>query len=188
MRRVALLLCLFVVLPLFGLTRPMRRGDRIGVLRAPDEYAYQAITKAIAKDLRAELQSRGFHTFSTDVTFNELQQGDGAPADYYVEVVSSSAAGREYGAAGAAVGPVVVDVAVESSEVAAEVRLYDGRTLELLDRYELQRKQTTAVPAGVGIGTRSIWAAFALPFVRDAQFRARAHDIAREAAARIADR
>lgn len=187
MRRLALLLCL-VALPAFGLTKPVVTGARIGVLRTPEPYAWDKLAKSIASDLRDELQHRGFNSFDAGMTLEELQRHDEVKADYFVEVTYSEYAGREHGAVGAAIGAAVIDVAVETSEVGAEVRLYDGRTLEVVDVYHPHARQTTAVPAGIGIGTRAIWASFALPFIREQQLRTRAHDVARDAADRIARR
>ena len=184
MRRLALL-CL-LALPAFGLTKPLAPGVRIGVIRMPDEY--ESLTRTIERNLCQELQARGFQSFDTGMTYDEMQRRGVPNADYYVEIGSSDAAGNTVGGVGTGIGSVFVDIAVIRAHVAAEVRLYDGRTLELVDRYDLRGSHTAAVPAGVGIGTRWLFASVALPFVRHAQYRAAAREIARDAADRIARR
>jgi hypothetical protein len=187
MRRVALICAL--ALPLFGLTRPVHPGARIGVLRMPPDVYNSEPSKTIAtniqNDLRIELASRGFGSFDAAVTFNDLQRGGAAPADYYVEI-GCSFGSRTSGMAAAAVGPIMINSEIAASDVDAEVRLFNGRTLELVARYELRRKRRSVIPAGVGIGTYGLWAMLPLPLVRDAQFRALEREIAREAADRIA--
>jgi len=73
-------------------------------------------------------------------------------------------------------------------EVAAEVRLYDGRTLNQIARYDLHKRNMAVVPMSIGIGGRSLSAWIALPFVQYGQYRAAAHEVARQAAERIAGR
>ena len=188
MKRLALL-CL-VSLPAFGLT-PLLRGNRIGVLRMTQPYEHgpeRVVARTIGNDLTIELSSRGFKAFQASVTFDDAQRGGAPAADYYVEIVSSDAYGHQVGAVAAGVGPVVVDVGVVVSRVAAELRLYDGRTLELLERYDLRQSTSGILPTGVGLGTRSFFGFFMLPFVQYGQYRSAAHQVAREAADRIANR
>ncbi|PYL83876.1 MAG: hypothetical protein DMF17_12285 [Verrucomicrobia bacterium] len=81
---------------------------------------------------------------------------------------------------------IAVEVAVVVGRVAAEVRLYDGRTLNIIESYDLHRDNTAVVPTGIGIAGRSIWAAIMLPFVQYSQYRSAAHEVAHQAALRIA--
>lgn len=185
----ALLICLAAT-PLFALT-PLTKGNRIGVLRSAENFAYgaeQTVARNIGSDLRSELASRGFHAFDAQATLQDLQRGGAAPADYYIEIVSSNAAQHPVGAVAAGVGPAVVDVGIVVARVAAEMRLYDGRTLALLDRYDLRKTSTSIVPTSLGLGTRSLWGYFMLPFVQRQQYRAAAHEVAAQAADRIARR
>ena len=182
MKRLAVLCVL--ALPLFGLTRPVSRGDRIGVLRSSE----QAIAKAIESDLRDALHDRGFHAFDARATFDDMQRGGAPAADYYVEVVSSDAAGHAVGGVGTAVGAVAVEAGVVVSHVAAELRVYDGRTLAEINRFALRQKSTAVVPTGLGVGSRPFWAFVTLPFVRYGQYRSAAREIARQAADLIAGR
>jgi hypothetical protein len=189
MKRLAALLAVAMAVPAFGLTRSPRPGDRIGVLRMSDQFSYGAertVANALQHFLRDELRNLGFHAFDARTTYDDLLHRGPDDADFYVEVVSSYAANRPVAGAGAAVGDLAVEVAVVVGQVAAEVRLYDGRTLNLIERYDLEKRSTAVVPTGIGIAGRSIWASVMLPFVQYGQYRAAAHDVARQAAARIA--
>ena len=187
-RRLALLCCL-LALPASALTRPLQRGSRIAVLRIPTEYAYEpelTVARTLERNLRVELRARGFTCYEAGMTLRDIQQRGGPDADVYVEFIPGVQRAQTSGRAGASVGPVAIDVAVVTAELSAQVRLYDARTLEPIGHYDLRRKQTAAVPAGIGIGGRSWWATLALPFVRYGVYRSAAHEVARDAAERIA--
>jgi hypothetical protein len=189
MKRFALLLCLLFVVPLFGLTRLPRPGDRIGVLQMSDRYAYGAeksVAHTVQRDLQTELRALGFDVFEAPHTYDDLSRQDPGNADFYVKVVSSQATHRPVGGVATGAGRVGVEVGVVVSHVAAEVRLYNARTLDLVEHYDLRQSRTAVLPTAVGIGGRSIWAYIALPFIHWGQYRSAAHEVAREAAARIA--
>ena len=177
------IVCL-AALPLFGLTRPLHRGDRIGVLRSGEP----GVAQTIASTLRNELAERGFEAFDARATFDDLRDQNAPAADFFVEIASSSAGGHALGGLGTAIGAIGVEVGVVRTNVDAELRLYDGRTLALIDRCALQKSSTTVAPTAVGFGARSIWASIWLPIAQHGQVRAAAHEIAREAADRIASR
>jgi hypothetical protein len=186
------LFLLLVAAPAFALTttKPLTHGDRIAVLRISDDFAQDVerdVASTLQKALRKELRARGFDAYETDLTFEDARR-EPAAADYYIEIVSGRSADREFGGIGAAVGHAVVDVSIVTARVAAELRLYDAKTMELIDRYDLARHKTAIVPTGVGIGTRAVWAYVALPFINHAQYRAATRAIARDAAERIANR
>jgi hypothetical protein len=177
----ALLICL-VATPLFALT-PLPKGNRVGLLRADDSVA-----KTIGSELLPELAARGFNAFDTRATFEDVQRGQGARADYYLEIVTSDATQHPVGGVGAAVGPAVVDMGIITSRVAAELRVYDGRTLELLDRYDLHDTKTGIAPTGVGLRGYAFFGYIALPFIQRHQYHAAAHEVAMQAADRFAHR
>lgn len=189
MKRLILLLIAAIAVPAFGLTVTPRKGDRVGVLRISGRFEYRSersVAATIQNDLRRELQDLGFNAFDARTTYDELlRQGPGG-ADYYVEVVSSYASGRPVGAVGAAVEGIGVEVGVVVSRVAAQVRLYDGHTLNAVETYDLGKDSTAVVPTALGLGGRSIWAAIMLPFVQYGQARAAVHEVAHQAALRIA--
>ncbi len=155
-----------------------------------DEFtqgAEQTVAKAVQTDLRSELRDRGFDAFDARMTFDELRRGQ-TTADYYVEIVSGHALNNPVGGVGSGAGGIAVEVAVVVSRVAAQVRLYDGRTLDLIQNYDLHQNRTAVVPTAIGVGSRSVWFFAAIPFFHYGQYRAAAHDVARAAAERIAGR
>jgi hypothetical protein len=190
MKRLLLLGLLLATTPLFAInTAMLRRGDRIGVLRMSQRFdvaAEQTVADAIESRLPRALHDRGFDAFDTGRTYDDLRNGDAPEAAYYVEVVGARAGDREAAGVGVGAENVYAGIGVVVSRVAAEVRLYDGRTLELVDRWDLSKKSTAVVPTSVGIGGRFVWASIALPFVHYGQYRSAAHDVARQAAERIA--
>jgi len=192
MKRAIFLLASLTAVPLFAFTVNPRPGDRIGVLRISGRFTYRpelAVANTIQNDLRRELASLGFKAFDAQMTYDELlRRGPANDADYYVEVLSGDAAGRPVGGAGVGVGGGEVEVGVVVARVAAEVRLYDARSLNAVDTYDLRRDNTAVVPTGIGIAGGSIWASIMLPFVEYGQYRSAAHDVARQAAHRIAGR
>ena len=191
MKRGILLPLLLAALPAFGLTKTAAsHGNRIGILRISTEFSAdvdRALAATLQKQLTKELRSRGFEAFDAEMTFEDARR-EAPNADYFVEIVSGYAANRDTGGAGVGVGHVAVDLSVVTTRVAAELRLYDARTMEMLDRYDLTRRKTTVVPMGVDISTRFLWGFVALPLVDRIQYRSATHAIARDAAERIANR
>jgi hypothetical protein len=190
MKRAIFIIASLTAVPLFALTSNPLPGDRIGVLRMSTRFGYAAehtVAATIQHDLRRELDLLGFKSFDAQITYDELlRRGPQNDADYYVEILSSDAAGRPVGVADAAVGGVAVEVGVVVARVAAEVRVYDARSLNAIDTYDLRRDNTAVVPTGIGVAGHSIWASITLPFVQYAQYRSAAHDVAHQAALRIA--
>jgi hypothetical protein len=190
MKRLLFLGLLLVATPLLAInTTVLRRGDRVGVLRMSERFeiaSEETVARTIESDLPRVLRDRGFDAFDAHVTYDDVRRGDGPGAAYYVEVVGARAGDREAVGVGVGAENVYASIGVVVSRVAAEVRLYDGKTLELVDRWDLSKRSTAVVPTSVGIGGRFVWAAIALPFVHYGQYRSAAHDVARQAAERIA--
>jgi hypothetical protein len=191
MKRLPLLgLLLLATTPVLAInTTILRRGERIGVLRMNEEFdvaAERTVANAIENALPRALRDRGFEAFDAQRTYDDVRRGDGPNAAFYVEVVGAHAGGHEAVGVGVGAENVYATLGVVVSRVAAEVRLYDGKTFELIDRFDLAKKSTAVVPTSVGIGGRFFWAELALPFVRYGQYRSAAHDVARQAAEAIA--
>jgi hypothetical protein len=190
MKRLLFLGLLLVTAPLLAInTTVLRRGDRVGVLRMSERFdvaTEETVARTIESDLPRALRDRGFDAFDAHATYDDVRRGGGPDAAYYVEVVGARAGDREAVGVGVGAENVYASVGVVVSRVAAEVRLYDGKTLELVDRWDLAKKSTAVVPTSVGIGGRFVWASIALPFVHYGQYRSAARDVARQAAGRIA--
>ncbi len=191
MKRLALILGFAITVPAFALTQSPRPGDRIGVLRMSDRYTHgaeQTVAKTIQTDLRRELRDLGFDAYDARLTYDELSRHSLPAAEYFVEIISSHSMNHPVGGAGVGAGAVSVEVGVIVAEVAAAVRVYDGRTLNEIAHFDLRKSSAAIVPMGIGLGGRWSWAYVALPFMQYGQYRAAAHDVARQAAERIAGR
>ena len=167
-----------------------KRGNRIGVLITRDRYAERgaeaAMAASIGKYLRDELQKAGFDAFLTNVTYDDLSRNVTTAADYYIEVASSDTSGGTPAGIGVGGGPVAVDVSVVVAHVAAEVRLYDGRSLELIRTFELHQSRKGIAPTSISIGGGGVWGWFSIPIAEVVQFRRAAHAVAKDAATQVA--
>ena len=191
MKRLLPLALLLLTTPLLAINTAgvLRRGDRIGVLRMSERFdgSEQTVANAIENVLPRALHDRGFDAFDAQRTFDDVRNGDAPPAAFYVEVVGAHARQREAAGIDISGDTVGTTLGLIVSHVAAEVRLYDGRTLELVDRWELSKKSATVTPTSFGIGGRYVWGAIALPILHYGQYRSAARDVAQQAAARIAE-
>jgi hypothetical protein len=191
MKPLALILGFAITVPAFALTQSPRPGDRIGILHMSDRNAHgaeQAVANSIQNDLRRELRDLGFDAYDVRLTYDELSRHSLPDAEYFVEIISSPSANHPVGGASVGAGAVSVEVGVVVAQVAAEVRVYDGRTLNPIAQFDLHKNNTAVLPMGIGLGGRFAWAYFALPFMQYGQYRAAAHAVARQAAERIAGR
>lgn len=185
MRRTALALLLaLTALPLFAITGTPVRGNRVGVLRIADHWdgPEADVAATVQASLRDELRAAGFDAYDANATFDDLRRfDDGAPA-YYVEVVSGRASGHEAGDIGLTNGVVGGSFGLVVSKVAAEVRLYDGKSLEMIRRFDVRHRSTRIAPTGVGIGGPWSWLFVALPIRHGYSGAARevAHDAAQQ--------
>jgi len=189
MRSLVPILAFAMTVPAFALTLSPRPGDRIGVLRMSDRYAHGAemtVAKTVQSDLRRELRDLGFDAYDARLTYDELTHHALPAAEYFVEIISSHSAGAPMGGANVGAGAVDVEVGVVVAEVAAEVRVYDGRTLDPIAHFDLRNSKSSIVPMAIGLGGHWSWAYVALPFMQYGRYRAAAHEVARQAAERIA--
>jgi hypothetical protein len=189
MKRAALALLLLAAATSALAFDTTKRGNRVGVLVARARYVSgpeSAMAASIGKYLREELQKSGFDAFDANVTYDELARNATTSADYYVEVSSSDSSSHSPAGIGVGGNSVAVDISVIVAHVAAEVRLYDGRTLELIRRFDLERSNKGIAPTSIGIGTPGLFGWIAIPIAEIVQFRRVAHDVARDAAAHIA--
>jgi len=189
MKRLSMILVLaFAAAPLFAITGNPVRGNRIGVLRIADRYDGPAATVAenVQSGLCRELRNFGFDAFETDVTYDDLRRFERDAPSYYVEIVRGDGWSREAGGVDLSNGVVGGSVGVIVSGVAAEVRLYDGRSLEVIRSFDLRHRSTSVAPTGVGIGGRWSWLWVGLPFFRYGEYRNAAREVAHDAAKQIA--
>ena len=181
--------CVAMAGSVFAINVEVKRGDRIAVLAMPSRYTLsdeRRAGEAVQEFLRDELAARGFDAYRVEQTYDSLARDDRANADFYVEISAAEGNSRMEGIGGVGTRNVFVDFGVLISRVAAEMRLYDGRTLELIDRFDLKEHHTSIAPAAIGVARIPIFGAIVLPTVRRAQIRSAAHDVATKAAERIA--
>jgi len=165
------------------------RPARIGVLRPLTEYdrgRESSIQNLVLHSLRAELRDRGFEVFDAGMTFEEAERG-GANADYLVEVVGGEGYSDDFGGIGIGGRDADVTLSVVASRVAGHLRIYDGRTMEVLASEPISRRSSAVLPTSIGAGGRDFYAVIALPFVQWAQMRRVAHAAARDAANAVVD-
>ncbi|HYI12869.1 MAG TPA: hypothetical protein VEK57_27725 [Thermoanaerobaculia bacterium] len=159
-----------------------RQAVRVGVLRGlHEEQNY------VANMLRRELRERGIDAFDARRTHLELLDDGAAVADYYVEVVGAEPSTTGYGGIDVGGEHGGISLGVFVSRIAAEVRVYDGESIELVATEDLAKKSTAILPAGVGLGGRALFAWVALPFIERAQWRSVARAAARDAAEAVAE-
>ena len=183
------LLAFAIAVPAFSFIATPRPGDRIGVLRIAghfDNRTERSVAGTIQSGLVSELQGLKFEAFDARVTYDELSRKIPGDADYDVEVISGGADGHQAGNVGVGISHVAVQIGVVVAQVAAQVRVYDGHTLNELATFDLQKDSTAVVPTGIGFAGYPIFAAIALPIFQYGQYKMAAHQVAYEAALRIA--
>lgn len=189
MKRALLVLVLCVVSTSAFALQP-KRGDRIGVLAMRERYVSgpeAAVAERIATRLTSELQQRGFDASYVNRNYDELDRNAAGNADWYVEIVSSDSHASPLGGVGIGGRHMGGEIAVVVNRVAAEMRLYDGRSLELIQTFDLRKRTTALLPTAIGVGGRHAWAFIAVPLFEYARYRSMAGAVARDAAAQVAD-
>jgi hypothetical protein len=165
-----------------------RHPARIAVLlpadtqaRADESPASDEVTRYLARELR----QRGFDAFDADRTYDEAVRDGAGDADYAIEIIGEDSRSVDRGGVGVGGRHGEVSISVLTSRVAAELRVYDGQTMELIASEDLSRRSTALLPTSVGLGGRAFFAWVALPFVERAQMRGVARAAARDAASAV---
>src|SRR5512140_228048 len=166
-------------------------GDSIGVLDTPQRVSYGvdgSVRNVMTTYLKDELQRSGFSTHLVHRTIDQIRRSE-VSDDYLVEVAYGDANGGPVAAVGT--GGIVgnsgvgAEVAVIAGSVVAEIRLYDARTLELVDSFALRSTVVSPALTGVSLGGYYGYISFGIPYFRNEPFRRAARDVARQAAGRI---
>ncbi len=182
MKRLLIASCLLVMATSALAIDTDRGAVRVGVLRGEwEEQLY--VTKAV----RDELRSRGLDAFDARRTFDELRTDGAATADYYIEIIGGQQDTTGYGGIDVGGAHASVSFGLFVARFAAEVRIYDGESMELVATHDMTKRSKAFLPAGVGVGGRSLFTWVALPFIERAQWRGLARAAARDAARAIAD-
>jgi len=188
MKRIVLAVCIAGALPLLAFdTTPFK--PRIGVVRAEGTSRHDRdahVQNAVRNALRDELRSRGFDAYTAESTIEQIGRSDDRSADFFVEIVGDAET-DDYGGVDIGGRHADVTLGVLVSRVAADVRMYDGVTLELIATESLSKRSTAVVPTSIGLGDHGLFAVIALPFLERVQVRSVARACAREMAARVTD-
>jgi hypothetical protein len=162
-----------------------RRADRIGVLLSAADFDHESETvveREVRRALLEELRERGFDAFDSGRTFDEAARDGELAADYLVEIVGGDPQSDEYGGLGIGGRHIDFTVGMIVSRVAADIRIYDAETMELLATETLSRRRSAVVPTSLGFGGNHVFAVVALPFFYRAQYRNVARAAASDAA------
>jgi hypothetical protein len=188
MKRFALALVLLsLAVPAMAFRPGVQRGDRIGVLRPIlIEGTDTNVAIAVSRSLQKELRARGLDAVDAGVTYEDLRREQRVDADLFVEIAGGGADENQYGGIGVRGAYGGVDIGMVVSRVAAQMRVYDGHTLELIDTFEIAKRSTMLLPTSAGVGAQNIAVWVALPFVQYARYRTMARAVATEAANAIA--
>lgn len=191
MKRLALvILSLSIAAPLFAITGQPVRGNRIGVLRIAERYdggPEQAVAESVQRDLQDELRRLGFDAFASDRFYDDLRRADDHHPAYWVEIVSGHASDRGAGEIGVGGNGIAGTIGIVVSSVAAEVRLYDGRSPEMIRSFDLRHRSTSVAPTGIGVGGPWSWLWVGVPLFRSNDYRSAAQAVAHDAARQIAE-
>ncbi|MDP9191694.1 MAG: hypothetical protein M3P06_08315 [Acidobacteriota bacterium] len=178
MRRPLLALCLFLAATTASAFDTTKSPERIGILREATAGA-----AALERSLLAELRNRGFDAFDAGLTYEELLDQEAVPiAAYIVEIRGGQPHTADFGGIEMLGRHADVSLGMVVSKIAAELRLYDGATMELIASSDLSKRSSAFLPTSIGFGGSSVYASLALPFVAQAQHRRVAKKAAREAA------
>ena len=163
---------------------PSTVPPRIAVLRQPEPLHHDGdtmVSDAVLRYVTEELRERGLDAFDAGVTYDEAIDRSYAEADYLVEI-AADADGRDYGGMGLGGRHGGVGLSILVARIASEVRVYDGRTFQLIEKQRLQHKNRALLPTAISLGGRAAWIGIAVPIVQTAQFRNVAKRAARGAA------
>jgi hypothetical protein len=167
---------------------PREAGNRITLLQGPTyhggEYEERAAAR-IRKQLVSELRERGYDAIDGEMSYDDAVRGGRRDSGLYIEIAPDSATTDSAAIARVDLPHASVDLAVLVSRVAAELRVYDARSLNLIVKRNLHRQDVRVVPTGVGTGTyrASVW--LALPVFEYARYRAAVNGVVQDAVQEI---
>lgn len=189
MKRLALVVALLLVPAIASAFDTARQPLRVAVLRSaaewesgPDADVRRAITRSFCEELRA----RGLEAWESDATYDDALESGVEGADFVVEFIGARGESDDWAGVGVGGRHLDVTLGVVASRVAADVRIYDAPTMELIATDTLARNATALLPTGVGIGGADIFGFIAVPIAQRAQVRRISRSVARDAATVVA--
>lgn len=177
MKRLPIAVCVALLATSAFAFNSSKSETRIAILRGFDGDS------RMTRTLVDELRGRGFDAFDAERTYDQLLDQEAVPiADYIVEIRGGESRTTDSGEIGIATRHADVEVGVVTSRMSAELRVYDGASMELVATSDLKKRSTSLMPTGVGIGGGVFYAYVALPIFERVQHRNVAKKVAREAA------
>jgi hypothetical protein len=163
------------------------RPPRIALLDLAPRYEMQVDAFGTMRDsLREALKQHGFDVFTTADRYDDLARSNDGHAEYYVEIVGTDREARVNGGGDVAVGALAVGVSSVKHRELVELRLYDGKTLDVIRTYQLDASSNSLVPTAIGLRSCNFFfSLFLSPWTERAPARRAIHAVAREAARRI---
>ena len=194
-RTIVILALLTIAVPswaLKGTPDTPKRPMRIGVLHTGDGWAdasYDTAAAAIEREIALQLHDRGLEAWETHQTLRDAYQDRVGQADLYISG-GGDARFRELGDLDVSGPHTVGSLGLVISKCAAEVRVYDGGTLALVDHFQLSHRRWAVVPTSLGLHNRRFvaLAISVIPIVQHLQYRSAIRGVAEEAVQRIASR
>lgn len=189
-RTILALLLLTAATPLLAVkgTPDGKRTMRVAVLHTNDRWAdesYNSAASAIEHEIAAQLRAKGYDAWEAHRTLDDVRDGQADAADLYVEVSGGDARLHEIGGLDVSGPHLATTLGLIVSKCAAEIRVYDGQYLDLINRFELSHRKTALVPTSLGLREGPIYAITVVPIMRHLQYRSVIHDTAEEAVSRI---
>ena len=187
-RALAVFIALAIAAPIFAIdTRS--RVTRIALLDLSSRATVNRDSfHAVRDSLRHELHARGFDAFVIDATYETLRR-DSHLADYYIEIADvRRSGGGDNVTIGIGGDHGVIGISDVSATAAATLWLFDGRTFDVINSYDLESRSSGLAPASIGTGGHTFFASFfILPLFEQVHARNAARKVGRDAGARIAN-
>ena len=187
MRRLSLTLALLLVAASASALTQQRRPT-VALLDLAPQFEMQVEAFGAMRDaLKVSLGRHGFDVYKTADHYDDLVEGKSGNADYYLEIIGSQHEEHPAGAGGEiGVGPLAVGVEAVTNRHFLELRVYDGRTLEMLRSYELNASNTTLMQRFVGLyGREFLVSIFTAPWTNQRVAHQAIEIVAKDAATHI---
>ncbi len=172
MKRFAFAVFLFLIAasPLAAVDLGLVRGDKIAVLAVPEDEGrrmHDDLSELIGRVTARRLEKEGFKTVVLPRSVDQLVEDglkDAVGAAWIVEIAWSDGRARSWGGIAGGTEGVGAEVGMVTAQLAAEIRFYDARTLEMVDRFEVDSRATSPALTGIGVGGRWSWLWASLPW------------------------
>lgn len=166
----AIILFLIAASPLAAVELGPVPGDKIAVLTVPQDEErrmHDDLGELIGRVVARRLEKEGFGTVVLPRSADELVADgltEAVGAAWILEVAWSDGRARTWGGIAGGSNHVGAEIGVVRAELMAEIRFYDARTLEMVERFEVDSRATSPALTGIGVGGRWSWLWASLPW------------------------